>query len=218
MIVIGGIQYMGDESVFGKTEAKNRIFSAILGLIIALGSYVLLNTINPDLLGEKGVYIEQATVELDPEVHGDNPQQPVDGKYCNGKYEVDKDWGDDETTRTALESKGIAIKDNGKCAKAGDTDCTSVTGLITTNIIELKNKCTSCEIKITGGTECWLHSNKTLHLPGNNIVDLRSKDSPNLVQYIEENNPIESTNLGPVYEKNGSKFLKETNHYHVIKW
>ena len=51
MIVLGGIQYMGDESVFGKTEAKSKITAAILGLLIALGSYALLNTVNPTLLG-----------------------------------------------------------------------------------------------------------------------------------------------------------------------
>jgi hypothetical protein len=64
MIVIGGVQYMGDESIFGKTEAKSKIFSAVLGLIIALGSYALLNTINPDLLGKKGLKIETVSVEL----------------------------------------------------------------------------------------------------------------------------------------------------------
>ena len=64
MIVIGGVQYMGDESVFGKTEAKSRIMSAILGLLIALGSYALLNTINPDLLGKKGVNIAQVSTYI----------------------------------------------------------------------------------------------------------------------------------------------------------
>ncbi len=50
MIVIGGFQYMGDESIFGKTEAKAQIKNALFGLFIALGAYALLNTINPDLL------------------------------------------------------------------------------------------------------------------------------------------------------------------------
>lgn len=65
MIVIGGVQYMGDESIFGKTEAKSRITSAIIGLLIALGSYALLNTINPDLLGGGGVSIEQVSAEIE---------------------------------------------------------------------------------------------------------------------------------------------------------
>lgn len=67
MIIIGGIQYMGDESIFGKTEAKGHIMSAILGLLIALGAYVLLNTINPDLLGKKGVNVAQVTAEIEEE-------------------------------------------------------------------------------------------------------------------------------------------------------
>lgn len=67
MIVIGGVQYMGDESVFGKTQAKERIYSAILGLIIALGSYALLNTINPDLLGGGGVKVNAVSAEIEEE-------------------------------------------------------------------------------------------------------------------------------------------------------
>ncbi|MFA6251256.1 MAG: pilin [Candidatus Paceibacterota bacterium] len=64
MIVIGGIQYMGNESIFGKTEAKSKIKYAIGGLLIALGAYALLNTINPDLLGGKGVTIDQVSAEI----------------------------------------------------------------------------------------------------------------------------------------------------------
>ena len=67
MIVIGGVQYMGDESIFGKTEAKSRITSAILGLLIALGSYALLNTINPDLLGKGGIKINSVSAGIEEE-------------------------------------------------------------------------------------------------------------------------------------------------------
>ncbi len=67
MIVIASIQYMGTESVFGKTEAKSQILSAILGLLIALGSYAILNTISPDLLGSNGVNVDQVTAQIDPE-------------------------------------------------------------------------------------------------------------------------------------------------------
>ncbi len=50
MIVVGGIEYMTTELVSHKDEGKKRILGAIGGLILALGSYVVLNTINPDLL------------------------------------------------------------------------------------------------------------------------------------------------------------------------
>jgi len=50
MIVIGGMQYMTSELVSGKEEAKKRIWGAVGGLILALASYAILNTINPNLL------------------------------------------------------------------------------------------------------------------------------------------------------------------------
>jgi len=63
MIVIGGVTYMGSESIFGKTEAKKQITNAILGLLIALGAFALLNTINPDLL-KTDINIKQVSAEI----------------------------------------------------------------------------------------------------------------------------------------------------------
>lgn len=65
MIIIGGVEWMGNDSIFGKTKAKERITSAILGLLIALGSYALLNTINPDLVGRRGLNIDQVSISLE---------------------------------------------------------------------------------------------------------------------------------------------------------
>ncbi len=50
MIVIGGIQYItayGNAGAVG--DAKNRITQALLGLLLAIGAWLILNTINPDL-------------------------------------------------------------------------------------------------------------------------------------------------------------------------
>ena len=85
MIVVGGIQYMGNESVFGKTEAKSRIFSAILGLLIALGAFAILNTINPALTGKDGVDVDQVTIEIDEE----EETEPVTTYYqVTGKTKI----------------------------------------------------------------------------------------------------------------------------------
>jgi lipoprotein-anchoring transpeptidase ErfK/SrfK len=85
MIVIGGVQYMGDESIFGKTQAKDRIGKAILGLLIALGSYALLNTINPDFLNSN-INIKQVSVEIvDLPDAGDGAIDP-DFKTGKGSY------------------------------------------------------------------------------------------------------------------------------------
>ncbi len=51
MIVVGGIQYSASSiNPALKSEAKTRIYSAIGGLLLALFSYLILQTINPDLL------------------------------------------------------------------------------------------------------------------------------------------------------------------------
>lgn len=50
MIVIGGIEYMTSELVSSKESGKSKITNAVLGLILALGAYALLYTINPNLL------------------------------------------------------------------------------------------------------------------------------------------------------------------------
>src|SRR3989344_4644405 len=45
MIMIGGFQYMGSDSVTSKSEGRERITGAILGLMLLLFSVVLLQTI-----------------------------------------------------------------------------------------------------------------------------------------------------------------------------
>ncbi|MFT7328275.1 MAG: hypothetical protein ACI870_000462 [Crocinitomicaceae bacterium] len=50
MIIIAGVEYMTVESIYGKSDAKKRITGAITGLILALGIFVILKTINPELL------------------------------------------------------------------------------------------------------------------------------------------------------------------------
>jgi hypothetical protein len=50
MIIIGGLEYLTSESIQSKSDGKDRIFNALKGLLIAAVSWILLNTINPDLL------------------------------------------------------------------------------------------------------------------------------------------------------------------------
>ncbi len=53
MIIIGGIQYMSTDAVSGKSDGKSRIQAAITGLLVALGAYMILNTLDPKLLSTK---------------------------------------------------------------------------------------------------------------------------------------------------------------------
>lgn len=53
MIAIGGIQYMFSNVPGVKGEGLNRIREAIWGLLLALAAYLILYTINPDLVALK---------------------------------------------------------------------------------------------------------------------------------------------------------------------
>lgn len=50
MITLGGIEYIGSESLGTKAAGKKKITNSIIGLLLIIGSWVILNTINPKLL------------------------------------------------------------------------------------------------------------------------------------------------------------------------
>jgi amino acid permease len=50
MIIMGGIQYMTTDSFTGKESGREKINDALIGLGIALISWLLLYTINPNLV------------------------------------------------------------------------------------------------------------------------------------------------------------------------
>jgi hypothetical protein len=83
MIVVGGVEYTASELISGKEAAKDRIRNAILGLILALGSYAILFTINPDLLitdvGITPVTLDVTLQEFKPLIVIDNT-----GKLTSG--------------------------------------------------------------------------------------------------------------------------------------
>jgi hypothetical protein len=50
MLMWGGIEYMTSEAVGSKENAKGRITNAVIGLIVVLMSWLILFTINPQIL------------------------------------------------------------------------------------------------------------------------------------------------------------------------
>jgi ABC-type transport system involved in multi-copper enzyme maturation permease subunit len=76
-IILGSIQYMTTDAVFGKEEGKSKIMSAVGGLILALISFLILNTINPEL----------TKINIDPEELGDDVGKGVEGGGIKGAQE-----------------------------------------------------------------------------------------------------------------------------------
>lgn len=48
--IVGGLEYILSDTLNSKIGGKNKLMKALLGLAIALSSFLLLNLINPDLL------------------------------------------------------------------------------------------------------------------------------------------------------------------------
>jgi Type IV secretion system pilin len=49
MFALGGMKYMMSEAAFSKSDAKEQMTEALVGLAIVLGSFLILNVINEDL-------------------------------------------------------------------------------------------------------------------------------------------------------------------------
>ncbi|MCA9352146.1 C40 family peptidase [Patescibacteria group bacterium] len=77
MIIVAGVQYMTVESFYGKSDAKKRIGGALTGLILSLGIFIILNTINPRLLQINfGDNIKTVTLSIDSFHGGDGGAKP----------------------------------------------------------------------------------------------------------------------------------------------
>ena len=230
MIVWGGIQYMTTELISSKEAAKSTITNALLGLLMMLGTWALLNTLNPALL-KVCFGMKNQTVTIEKDV----AQTPFNNQYTckSGQYANNSQW-----TGTPLAVKDasgkIVVKDaQGKvlanvnkddCNTVGQHDCTSTKGLLPDIVSSIRTLCSDCELTITGGTECWLHSATGSHHPNSPTVDLSSNGTPKLNTYITGKASV--TMDGTVYQKNGINFLAESleqtgnttaAHWHVYK-
>ena len=81
MIVMGGIQYMTSELISGKEAGKEQVTHAVLGLLLALGAYAILNTINPDLLNIGLNKLPTASITVQPNSFIDKSTLPNAGTY-----------------------------------------------------------------------------------------------------------------------------------------
>ncbi len=124
-IIIGGIRYMtaaGNEAEI--SEAKGQITSAILGLVLVLTSWLILHTINPELVSLKKLTVTE--IEL-PE---SNTHLACGEGYACKRFPNEQENQGDEDNCTSVGESCIYYKCNqttGICekimGKAGASDC-----------------------------------------------------------------------------------------------
>jgi len=212
MIVIGGFQYISSDALTGKSQGKQRIQNAVFGLILVIGAYLILYTINPKLL-ELHLEIETITT-LAPAGTGGQLSTP-------GTPMTQAQIAASDAIRVSLAKEGIFVYAS-PCTQGQTTGCVNLNGLTSTTLdglTVLKTSCPACNITITGGTESG-HSAGSSHNSGI-AVDLRMDASLN--NYITTNKtagPTQSS-YGPIYTLsiNGRDvtFLQESSptHWHV---
>ena len=219
MIVVGGIEYMTSELISGKEAGRERITQAILGLLVALGAYALLNTINPSLL-KSDLDIPGVTVKVDLEADVPQTYDPATRKYANGAL-FNAPWNDTvggitpactTETGTGCLPRSVTAKQP-ECSTIGQQNCTSTRGLNTSNLRTIQYGC-GCNVLITGGTEWWLHggrSGSTTHQSRSTTVDLRT--TPELTRYLMGGTtaPV----AGRRYPTPVGSALFEGNHWHI---
>jgi hypothetical protein len=176
MITIGGYMYISSAAnVASVDKSKAVITDAVIGLILALISYLLLYVINPNLVRlDKGEVASTATTTT-----------------------VTTTTAKETAIREQLKQVGIEIN-NGSCPAGQNTGCTNVGGLKDSTIAGvtgLKTSCPSCPIKITGGSEA--HTAGTFSHANGYKVDLATNSK--LDSYIESFTPA-----GERREKNGT--------------
>ncbi len=187
MIIVGGITYITSESFGGKGQGKAYIINAIIGLVLALGAWVILNTINPNLAEDLNIIIPSVTLD-GPTKEWNNGNASAGTNIApsaalNGQPIVQgMPWPSDSAQRQQLAAQGITVNTSNDCSPtAGGSGCTSVyfdssvPGIID-QIISFKNTC-NCEIVITGGSEAWLHRT---HGPNKKVIDMRATESLNI--------------------------------------
>ncbi|HYC34377.1 MAG TPA: D-Ala-D-Ala carboxypeptidase family metallohydrolase [Candidatus Paceibacterota bacterium] len=129
MVMWGGIEYITSDALGGKEEGKEKIQNAFMGLLLALGSYLILRTIDPNLVNVKLdiMALDRKKLELlegkvgklefeAMEKHDDDPNAPIGaGAVAPGAF--DQDYYPGSESLPGLDyyrGQGpVAVKDNG---------------------------------------------------------------------------------------------------------
>lgn len=122
MIMVGGLRYLtagGNPSAV--TSAKETILGAVIGLFLTLGSYVILQTINPAL-----VKLELPRIKMVAPA-SISPWCPDTGEFV-GKFECGTPYTR-ASTPTLPVSAGASCTGS-SCAKSPDTGCARIGDLI----------------------------------------------------------------------------------------
>ena len=208
MIVFYGIKYaVSAGNAAALSDALDAIKSAVWGIALLAGAYLILNTINPDL-----------TILKNPDLKG-LQAIPADGggpgqsgpSGCSGVNCLTHEQALGEIR--SFSDGNITLSSTGNCSDPNNPNCTSLQGFPSAGIDKLRefyNGCQHCQIVITAGTE----DGHQTHGQGRAVVDMRfSSEVDNYIYSVIGNS---DPSLNTYYDgSDGNKYFKEGDHWHV---
>jgi type IV secretory pathway VirB2 component (pilin) len=163
-IVIAGIQMIiGGASETARKNAKDRIWNAVWGLLLAFGAVLILETISPGQFTKMELAIPKVTIEAPA------PTPKMEGEWVTK-------LADDSKTRKYLQDHSVYVNKDPCPNSYYDKNCTMVSDLpqnAVDGVIKIADE-TGSAITITGGTEIGVHKE---HGPNKPILDLRYKSA-----------------------------------------
>lgn len=223
-IVWGGFLYMSSDALQGKEDGRTMIWNSIKGLVLIIGAWLILYTINPGLL-ELRLNIE--TIEISGPPSSANGGI-LSGSGTPGRAMTQAEIDESNAMREALEKVGIYTY-TGPCTKGQTRGCVNLNGLTQTTqsgldalTKMLAQNGVARFITLTGGTESG-HSSTGGHPTGDSVDIGRSANSANYTALsnfiISRGGTPVPTSYGNLYtiQINGRSvtFLDENDHWHV---
>lgn len=233
MITFGGIMYATSDAITGKEQGREYLTNAVVGLLLVVGAYAILWTINPRILN---IDLNMPVPPLESLPMG-VPGVGAPGVYTGARnpdgtlagYTLTEAQVQQNTTlvNQLNSSPGRVEVNAGPCATGATQGCTNIVLLRSDVVPALKRLSTSCssqvsgcQIVIVGGSE----GGHRTHGPGMATVDLRPTSTLNTYLSRFNNrasNPTEGLRVnlpgGGVaeYEVTGSYGRSTGNHWHV---
>lgn len=246
MLTYGGIKYMTSDAIGGKSEGRSNIENALWGLLLVISAWVILNTINPQLLKfdfnlKVPTTFDQSVVDIAIIDQASKNNVATAADMLSGTRAVN-----DEKNREALAATGVAVNHQ-PCTESKPTSCTNVDKL-TPDIIQslgiiqadacngnnnpsCKSTCTGsngtnrCALTITGGDESELHNTNTTHGNGSTVdmaptsvlnAYLTKNATPKVTSPVN-NTKVQVNGMTFVYEVSGANTANNGAHWHVTK-
>ncbi len=223
MISFGGFMYATSDAITKKSQGKEYITNALIGLGIVLGAWALLNTINPQILSFK---LDLVSPLIPSENITSGTGVGAGGSpSAAGRPMTQDELNQSNTIRQRLLQNQVGTY-RGPCTRGQVTGCVNLNGLTenTINTISSIRRDCNCVINITGGTEGG-HTAGSSHANGT-ALDLQP--TPSLAAFLAKTNAAAANPQGGrnptvvrignttfTYETAGDNGIATGAHWHV---